>query len=95
MNFSDGFKGFMDEIYSFVISHNGTTTMFRGQKSDLPLNAGIFRMHELGDIETVKRKEENAYRMFINLGAPFLKSEVDWQLLFVMQHHGTKTRLLD
>ncbi|MGP0579615.1 FRG domain-containing protein [Paenibacillus peoriae] len=95
MGFSSEFKMFFDEIKAFCDFHHNKEIWFRGQTCDKPLNSGLFRIDQLKEIEDKKNYEETAYRRFISLGHPFLNGEKDWELLFIMQHHGVKTRLLD
>ncbi|WP_031463665.1 FRG domain-containing protein (plasmid) [Paenibacillus polymyxa] len=95
MSFSPELVDFFNEIREFKEFHGGTNIWFRGQTEDFPLHSGLFRPSKATSLAEIKQAEVNAYRSFMSLGHPYLKDEKDWELLFIMQHHGVKTRLLD
>jgi hypothetical protein len=69
---------------------------YRGQNNNdkiYKLEAGLFR-EELESLDQYLALERMAYNLFANMGHQY-HGESDWNLLFLMQHHGVKTRLLD
>lgn len=94
--FTNAMQDFLNEIGAFKVETGVKNVWFRGQGVDLPLHSGLFRSEKLrSNIPVLKDREESAYRTFISQGHTYLKGERDWELLFIMQHHGLKTRLLD
>ncbi len=93
MGFSKEWHNFMDEIYDFQKYHAPYSVWFRGQNVDKPLNSGLFRKPHK-NIEELKAYERSLYHSFYNQGYLLHKAR-DWEMLFIMQHHGIKTRLLD
>lgn len=74
---------------------SGGVIWFRGHHdSSAQLKAGLFRRAglTLKDYLTV---EEQLYRNYKNLGCLLHHNASGWPLLYSMQHHGVKTRLLD
>ncbi|WP_314587898.1 FRG domain-containing protein [Paenibacillus terrigena] len=66
---------------------------FRGHSNiDFHLNSGLFR--DPKPLDVLLKNEVSMYRQFKNLGNLY-HNEVGWNLLYIMQHHGVKTRLLD
>jgi hypothetical protein len=94
MAFSTELLDFFNQIKEFQDSQYPHGLWYRGQSIDKPLHSGLFR-GKLKSLYEIKIFERSAYRMFLNQGAPFLNGESDWELLFIMQHHGVMTRLLD
>ncbi|AHM66873.1 hypothetical protein PPSQR21_032340 [Paenibacillus polymyxa SQR-21] len=67
---------------------------FRGHSdSEFQLKSGLFRIADK-TLDYYLNFELLAYRQFLNLGH-LHHSEKDWNLLYLMQHHGVRTRLLD
>lgn len=64
-------------------------------KSDITykLKSSLFRQ-DLGDVKNYLINERGRYNWFKNLGH-LLHNADDWELLYLMQHYGVKTRLLD
>lgn len=82
------------DILNQVNKFSKTTAWFRGHGShEYKLNSGLFRL-ELKDLKAYKNAEVILYRKFLNLGH-LHHNESDWNLLYIMQHHGVITRLLD
>ncbi|NEU59632.1 FRG domain-containing protein [Paenibacillus sp. ALJ109b] len=95
MEFSPELINFFNEIREFKEFHGGREIWFRGQTHDFPLNSGLFRPGKVRSLAQIKQSEKSSYRYFLSLGHPYLNGEKDWELLFIMQHHGVRTRLLD
>ncbi|PYE49833.1 FRG domain-containing protein [Paenibacillus barcinonensis] len=94
--FTNAMQDFLNEIGAFKNTDAIKSVWFRGQGVDFPLHSGLFRSEKLRkDIHDLRKREETAYRTFISQGHTYLKGERDWELLFIMQHHGLRTRLLD
>lgn len=92
MSYSQSWFDILNEVTNF--QQNKANTWFRGQSEhDYELNSGLYRRSF--DKNNVYMATEKAYyRMFERMGHLY-HNEKDWNLLFIMQHHGVKTRLLD
>lgn len=81
------------------ISAKHPTLWFRGHSSiKYKLNSGLYRIS--ADRSEVLGHENNIYNSFVNLGAMHIEhfrgnDDKDWNTLFMMQHYGMPTRLLD
>lgn len=83
----------LNEVAEFQVGK--PHTWFRGQNKECyKLNSGIYR-NELKLESSIISTERAYYEVFKRLGHIHLDKEDDWNLLFLMQHHGVKTRLLD
>lgn len=73
------------------------TVWFRGHSnSTYKLNSGLYRISV--DLDTVRDSENNLFNCFINYGDYYCNKFYDkkeWNVLFLMQHYGLPTRLLD
>ncbi|WP_342480422.1 FRG domain-containing protein [Paenibacillus sp. FSL L8-0340] len=91
MAYSKKWLDILDEVHDF---RNQDASWFRGHSNlDYELNSGLFRL-DFDSIEKYISAEAVLYRRFLNLGH-LHHTESDWNLLYVMQHHGVITRLLD
>lgn len=90
--FSKEWEVIMSEVVEF---QNGNyTTWFRGhQDVDYVLTPGLYR-RALNHSRSYINLEKAHYNLFYKMGYSQHR-ERDWNLLFIMQHHGIQTRLLD
>ncbi len=71
--------------------------MVRGHSNvDYKLNSGLYRINK--DLGIVRNAENSIFNCFINYGDPYCNKFYEnkgWNSLFLMQHYGMYTRLLD
>lgn len=90
---------FLQDIINQVreISKQHQTLWFRGHtSSSYKLNSGLYRISKEPD--KIATAENNIYNAFLNLGDFFtgqFHEHKEWNTLFMMQHYGLYTRLLD
>lgn len=90
MIFSDRWVQILNEVREF----RRKSSWFRGHSNlDYELHSGLFRL-EFDEITDYRGVETICYRKFLSLGH-LHHNETDWNLLYLMQHHGVTTRLLD
>lgn len=84
----------MDSVDDFMARSSGTV-WFRGH-NDIGnnLKAGLFRC-QLPSLEHYLRIENKLYQYYRNMGYLLHDSAEGWEIVYSMQHHGLKTRLLD
>lgn len=87
----------LQQLNDIASKHN--TLWFRGHSSShYKLNSGLYRIDSSKPL--VLQKEKEMYHSFVNLGSMYINSfgrdsEKEWNTLFMMQHYGMYTRLLD
>lgn len=92
MGFSNEWIEILNEVSEF--QKDKQYTWFRGQSdSEYKLNSGLYRK-KLSQPDSYVATENYHYSLFKRMGH-LLHKESDWNLLFIMQHHGVRTRLLD
>ncbi len=92
--YSLAWQAILNDVDAFMEQSSGTV-WFRGHRcADYALNSGLFRLR-LPDMDSYIRLEQQFYHYYQNLGWLLHENAEGWQLLYSMQHHGAKTRLLD
>lgn len=87
----------LDEVTFFT--KKSRLVWFRGQNNNhrtngrYPLLSGLFRLDL--PFEKIIEWEEISYKRFFENGYDLHKSDNEWDLLYLMQQYGVKTRLLD
>ncbi len=96
MGYSATWKDILDEISDF---HEGAAgqVWYRGiSNSSHKLVAGLFRLNSSqASYEEYSKTEHQLYMYYKTLGRLHHQNAEGWELLYSMQHHGVKTRLLD
>lgn len=95
MAFSQEWISILNKVSEFTNNSKKNKVWFRGL-NDITheLNSGLFRLNLGNEISKYKKVEEYAYNRFI-ISSQNLVTKNSWDLLYIMQHHGVKTRLLD
>ncbi|MDQ0492395.1 FRG domain-containing protein [Paenibacillus brasilensis] len=96
MAFSENWKTIMDEVADFS-RHNSGIVWFRGHcNSTFSLNSGLFRLRIGNQISEYLSLENQMFNYFKSLGyLQSLDEKDEWTIVYSMQHHGLRTRLLD
>ncbi|MBP2628077.1 MAG: hypothetical protein H6Q68_2788 [Firmicutes bacterium] len=92
--YSQAWKDILDIVDDFM--GNGLECIwFRGHgDKSYPLKSGLFRL-DFARIEEYINFEKKLYTYYKDMGYLLHNNEGSWQLLYSLQHHGGKTRLLD
>jgi hypothetical protein len=86
----------LKEVSSSLVINNLRNCWFRGHSnSKYKLNSSLYRISK--NQNQVLMYERNIYYSFVNYGSEYcsFNDNKDWNTLFLMQHHGLDTRLLD
>ncbi|WP_258832393.1 FRG domain-containing protein [Peribacillus frigoritolerans] len=96
MGFSASWKDIMDEVDDFSKLNSGLV-WFRGHSnSTYSLDSGLFRLKIGTQIKEYIELELQMFHYFKSLGyLQDLEERNDWTIVYSMQHHGLRTRLLD
>lgn len=97
---SQNFKGFLNHVNQFMHESDGMI-WFRGHSNlnkngdhkNYKLDSSLFRISE--DLNVVKKLEKNKVYEFMTKGYSLHQTKDEWDLLYIMQHYGAPTRLLD
>ncbi|WP_102349789.1 FRG domain-containing protein [Bacillus sp. Marseille-P3661] len=95
--FSKKWLTIMDEVTFFT--KKSRLVWYRGQNNNgcegnrFPLLSGLFRQNL--SVDKILEWEEISYKRFFENGYELHKTENQWDLLYLMQQYGVKTRLLD
>ena len=92
--YSQAWKNILDIVDDFM-ENPSECIWFRGH-SDMsyPLKSGLFRLN-FAEIEEYINFEKKLNTYYKDMGYLLHNNEESWQLLYSLQHHGGKTRLLD
>lgn len=92
--FSKKFLNFLNEIDQFIDYNNGNI-WFRGiNNNSYSLDSGLFRLN-LSTLDDYLNLEKKYYNIFKSNCYSLNVTSNDLELLYTMQHHGVRTRLLD
>ncbi|MBC8016085.1 MAG: FRG domain-containing protein [Sporomusaceae bacterium] len=92
--YSQAWKDILDTVDDFMENAAGCI-WFRGHSDgSYPLKSGLFRL-DFSGIEQYIDFERKLYTYYKDMGHLLHNNESSWQLLYSLQHHGGKTRLLD
>ncbi|MBU8907984.1 FRG domain-containing protein [Desertibacillus haloalkaliphilus] len=96
--FSEQWIKILDEVTFFSKKSRGV--WYRGQNNNRAkggecyrLQSGLFRMDM--SVDQLLEWEQVSYKRFLENGFELHKTTNEWDLLYLMQHYGVKTRLLD
>jgi hypothetical protein len=93
--YTQKWQDILNKIDDFARNTEGNI-WFRGQSmSKHELHSGLFRLNIPEGLSNYLKLEVQLYRYYQNLGHLLHGEERAWNLLYSMQHHGVKTRLLD
>lgn len=91
--YSQAWKAILDRVDDFMADTD--CIWFRGHSNQFyPLKSGLFRLDFL-EIEEYINFEKKIYTYYKDMGYLLHDHAGSWQLLYSLQHHGGKTRLLD
>lgn len=93
MSYSDEWFTLQNQISYFQSRHSFVWFRGHSKSNTYTLDSGLFR-DDLIDLDLYLEDELQRYQEFSNLGH-IDHGKSDWELLYIMQHHGVKTRLLD
>ena len=92
--YSQAWKDILDTVDDFMEDAAGCI-WFRGHSNQsYLLKSGLFRLN-FSKIEQYIDFERKLYTYYKDMGHLLHNNESSWQLLYSLQHHGGKTRLLD
>ena len=92
--YSQAWKDILDIVDDFM-GNNLECIWFRGHSDQsYPLKSGLFRL-DFPSIEEYTNFEKKLYTYYKDMGYLLHNNESSWELLYSLQHHGGKTRLLD
>ncbi|PGS41706.1 hypothetical protein COC58_12385 [Bacillus cereus] len=95
MSFSNQWINILNEVKDFSNNSCMKLTWFRGHNNlNYKLHSGLFRLKYGKDLEKYLDMEKNAYLYFKSQSSTMVNNQ-GWDLLYLMQHHGVYTRLLD
>lgn len=92
MQFSKEWQNILNEVAKF--QYDKPFVWCRGQTNkEFKLHSGLYRNRGTAE-DSYIATEATYYNVYKRLGYVY-HNENDWNLLYTMQHHGVKTRLLD
>ncbi|WP_179863502.1 FRG domain-containing protein [Bacillus toyonensis] len=95
MAFSQEWISILNKVSEFTNNTEKDRVWFRGHNNiNYELNSGLFRLELGNEISEYKDSETSAYNRF-HISSQTLITKNSWDLLYIMQHHGVRTRLLD